>query len=87
MEAEEDPERNRNVRVEYLPLPRSKESPNVRGGATAMRPIAPNDRLDVQNQKALLLSQMTSMSIYELLINLGLRELLETAKPKLDQRE
>ena len=34
------------VNTEYLPLPRTKDNPNARGGAINVQPQAPNHRLD-----------------------------------------
>lgn len=36
----------RDKTTEYLPLPRTKENPNARGGAIMVQPRAPNFRLD-----------------------------------------
>ena len=54
--------------VEYLPMPRTKHNPNARGGAIAVHPVAPTERLDYYKKS----KKLPKMDLYDLMIDLGI---------------
>lgn len=55
--------------VKYLPMPRTRANPNARGGAIAILPKAPTDRLDYYSSPT---KKEKVYSLNELMIDLGL---------------
>lgn len=55
--------------VKYLPMPRTRANPNARGGAIAILPKAPTDRLDYYSSPT---KKEKVYSLNDLMIDLGL---------------
>ena len=55
--------------IQYLPMPRTRANPNARGGAIAILPKAPTERLDYYSSPS---KKSKQYNLYDLMVDLGL---------------
>ena len=67
--------------VDYLPMMRTKDNPNARGGCITVIPEAPNHRLDPSAKSPTFRRDLANMDLHCLLIDLGLLEKPDNNSP------